>query len=273
LAIRFNSVFIAAFTACVICGFNEAISVMVLTGMILALPFVGRSRRRLVFAFLAGSFLSTILALVSPGNAIRRSDPNPIPDPLLIIDSLRQTGELLVDVALSPAGILLFVLALALAPYLQISGRIRPQWAVPIGVLLAISAITASVYGVHTLMARTALVPTFSLVATILVLGLWAGSRIIPRNAMILVLCTALFVFATGFKSLTLLPTMRQYERSWEAQNKALSEAGSNEHVIVERSLNPFPDAWQIQADPDWIVNRCVANYYGVASVQTAERP
>jgi hypothetical protein len=273
VALRLNSVAIAALTACIICGFNEAVSVMVLTGMIFMIAFVHGKRRKLVFAALAGSLISTVLAMVSPGNAIRRNDPNPVPEPAFLIESLRQTGELLANIAFSPAGILLFMMALALAPFLRIGGRIRPLWAVPIGLLSAFSAIAASVYGVRTLMPRTAIVPAFSLVATILVLGFWIGTRFLPRNTFILILCTALFVITTGSRSLTLLPAMRHYERIWNAQHKILTDAGPEDHVVIEKSFTPFPDAWQIQPDPDWVVNRCVANYYGVASVRTKEIP
>jgi len=273
LALRFNSMTIAALTACIICGFNEAVSVMVLTGMILMIAFVHGKRRKLVLAALAGSLISTVLAVVSPGNAIRRNDPNPVPEPEFIIESLRQTGEMLANIVFSPVGILLFLTAITLAPFLKIGGRIRPQWAALIGLLPAFSAIAASVYGVRTLMARTAIVPAYSLAATVLVLGFWFGARFVPRNAFILILSTALFVMHAGSGSLTLLPTMHQYARIWNEQHRVLTDAGPEDHVIIENAYNPFPDAWQIRPDPDWVVNRCVANYYNVASVRTEDNP
>jgi len=273
LAIRFNSAAIAGITAFLACGFNEAISAMVLCGLIIAIPFVDRNRRGCIFAAIAGAFLSTALAAASPGNAIRRGDVNLMPDSLFLVDSLRQTGELLWEIALSPAGILLFVMGMALAPHLAISRRIRPIWTAVIGLLLAVSATATSVYGIKTLLARTAIVPTSSLVATILILGLWAGARFVPRNTMICLLCTMLFVIAAGSKSLSLLPIMQKYEQSWEAQHKTLEEAVPDEHITMEPSFNPFRNAWHLEEDPNWSINQCVAAFYGVASVQTPADP
>ena len=118
-------------------------------------------------------------------------------------------------------------------------------------------------------MARTAMVPTFSLVAVILILGFWAGGKFVPRSAVICLLCTVLFAAAAGSRSLSLLPVMQKYNRSWEARNKILEEAGPDERVILPPANNPFTDAWHIEADPNWPINQCVASYYGVASVQT----
>ncbi len=279
LALRLRSTAIAGVTACLACGFNEAISVMVLCGLIAAIPFVdrrssvGSDRRRFIFAAVVGAFLSTALAAVSPGNAIRRGDADLMPDPLFLVDSLRQTGELLWEIALSPAGILLFVMGMALAPNLGVSRRIRPLWIAAIGFLLAVSATATSIYGLQKLLARTAIVPTSSLVVTIFILGLWAGGKIVPRNALISLLCAILFVIATGSQSLSLLPVMQKYERSWEVQNKTLEEAGPGDHVTIEPSLTPFRNAWHLEEDPNWSINRCVAAYYGVASVRTAADP
>jgi hypothetical protein len=271
LAIRFKSGGIAGIAACLTCGFNEASCVMVLCGLIAAIPFV--ARRGYIFAALTGAFLSTALVAASPGNVIRRGDANLIPDPLFLIESFRQIGELLWSTVCSPAGALLFVLGMAVAPYLSISRKVRPLWTAFIGLLLALSAVAASVYGINTLLARTSLVPSSALVATIFILGLWAGGRIVPRHAMICLLCTVLFVIATGSQSLSLLPLMQKYARSWEVQNKTLEEAAPDEHVTLNPSINPFIDAWQIKHDPNWPINRCIASYYGVASVQISSNP
>jgi len=273
LALRFRSPVIAGIAACTVCGFNEALSIMVLCGLVAAIPFVDRSQRRFIFAAAAGALLSTALAAASPGNAIRRGDTDLVPDPLFLVDSLRQTGELLWEIALSPTGILLFVMGIAIAPHLEISRRIRPLWIAAIGLLLAVSATATAVYGVQKLMARTAIVPTTSLVIMIFILGLWVGGRIAPRHALIFLLCAVLFVIATGSKSLSLLPIMQEYELSWEVQRKMLEEARPEDHVTLDPSPTPFLDAWHIEEDPNWPINRCVAAYYGVASVQTAADP
>jgi len=268
LAVRFNSTLIAGVSAFVACAFNEAVSIMFVCGLILAAMFVDNSRRRLILSALAGALLSTMIVAMSPGNALRRNNANPIPDLTFVLNSIIRTGQLLREVVLSPAGILLLVFGMALAPFVQIGNRIRPFWIAVTGILLALSATATSVYGVRTLMARTALVPAFPIAATLIFLGLWAGSRFVPRNAAILLVCATLFTAATVSKSLSLLPVMREYAQRWDARDKKLAAAAPGEQVLVDPVILPFRDAWDVEADPHWAINRCMATHYGVKSVQ-----
>ncbi|MBN1569964.1 MAG: hypothetical protein JXA73_19120 [Acidobacteria bacterium] len=273
LSIRHNSLTIAVFTALLVCQFNEATSVVVVSGLVLILPFVGRSRRRLVYAALLAGVLSTALVAASPGNAIRRNDPNPINYMSLLADSLLTTGRLVADVALSRGSILLFILGAAVASHVRLkrkTGFLRDAF---ICFLLAIPPIAASVYGVKTLMARTAIVPTFALAAAILFLGLGIGSFFIIRNGLPLLICAALFAAVTGAQSMSLLPTMQEFNRAWEAQNELLTKSPPDAQVTIIPSINPFPDSWQLRSDQTWVINRCVATFYNVKSVQLAENP
>jgi hypothetical protein len=273
LSIRLNSLAIAGFTAFLVCQFNEAASVMVVSGLLVVLPFVDRSRRRLVFAALIASALSTALVAASPGNALRRNDPNPTDYLSLLINSLLTTGRLLAEIAVSRGGILLFILGVTVASHLKLKRKIGFLRDAFICLLLAIPPTAASVYGVKILMARTAIIPTLPLVAAVLFLGLGIGSFFTIRNGLPLLLCAALFVIVTSTQSMSLLPTMQEFSRAWEAQNELLTQSSPDAQVTIIPSINPFPDSWQLRSDKTWVINQCVATYYNVKSVQLAESP
>jgi hypothetical protein len=273
LSIRLNSLAVAVFTALLVCQFNEAVSVMVVSGLLVVLPFVDRSRRRLVYAALIASALSTALVAASPGNTLRRNDPNPTDYLSLLSDSLLVTGRLLANIALSRGGILLLILGVTAGSHLQLKRKIRFLRDAFFCLILAVPPTAASVYGIKTLMARTAIVPTLALVAAILFLGLGIGSFFTIRNGLPLLLCAALFVIVTGAQSMSLLPTMREFNRAWEAQNELLTKSSPDAQVTIIPSINPFQDSWQLRTDQTWIINQCIATYYNVKSVQLAQTP
>ena len=56
-----------------------------------------------------------------------------------------------------------------------------------------------------------------------------------------------------------------------DAQDVRLSEAAILDPQgdwTVEPMVDPFPQVWKIEHDPQWPINRCVAAYYGIASVR-----
>jgi hypothetical protein len=273
LALRANSRILAALTGLIVCGFNEAITVMIVSGLVLTLPFAQRNRRGLLFSALAGSAFSFAVMLLSPGNTIRHNDPNPADYIGVLGDALCTIGRLLLDILTSPTGILLPAMGIILASVLRPNGKARLLVYALLCILAAIPAVAASLYGIKILMARTALIPTFALAASLLFIGLAIGSMITFRSSWLILVCAVLFSVASATQALSLLPAMRDFRRAWEDQNDLLTKSSPDSQVTLYPAPNPFQDSWQVRPERDWIINQCVATFYGVQSVQLAKEP
>jgi hypothetical protein len=271
LAVRYRSSLMAGFTAFLFCQFNEAASLLIVSLLFVLLPFVGPERRRLVIVAIVGAVLSTAVVAASPGNALRHNDPNPTDYWRVFVDTVLTGKRLLVPIVTSYSGALLLVLGAILGSYLQLKKRKQILGAALISLLLAMPAIAASVYGIKTLMARTAIVPTFPLVAAVLFLGLGIGSFFAVRNRAIVLSGAVLFVIATGHHAMSVLPIMQDFNKAWEAQHELLSTSSPDAQISIIPSPNPFHDSWQVRSDKNWIINQCVATFYKVKTVQLSE--
>lgn len=273
LTVRTNSAILAGGTGLIVCGFNEAISAMVFSGLILAIPCVRKEHRRLLCSALAGSLVSLGAMLASPGNAIRHNDSNP-PDYIeILMDSLAVLSRLFVQIATSPTGILLIVLAIFLASFFGLNGRMRFIKCAWLSLAATIPAAAASLYGIKTLMARTAFAPTFAIVAALLFVGLAIGSFVKIRSAWLILICSALFCIATGIKAASLMPIMRDFNQAWTDQNELFVQSSLDSQITLRSAPNPFHDSWQVRLDPDWVINQCLAYFYGVQCVRLAQEP
>jgi hypothetical protein len=224
-----------------------------------------------MIAALIGGVLSTAVVAASPGNALRHNDPNPTDYGRVFVDTVLTGKRLLIPIVTSYSGVLLFVLGAILASYLQLKRRKKFFLAAFISLLLAIPPIAASVYGIKTLMARTAIIPTFPLVAAVLFLGLGIGSFFVVRNRVIVLASAVLFVIATGHHAMSVLPIMQEFNQAWDAQHELLSASSPDAQISIIPSPNPFHDSWQVRSDKNWIINQCVATFYNVKSVQLSE--
>ena len=271
--------------------------------LLLASPATRRRLLPVAAAALAGALIALLIVLVAPGNQVRQ-DLMPVRAGLfrIITFSIRNAAYILAKYPLwNPGWALLsvivpFLSAWWLSPNSTVPrppGSLRQLWAdpwlrglilVPVGAFMLLAAACAPV--VYAMDAypddRTILIPQFILV---LAATLWSGLlgmvlrryRYLPdpsaqswRRAIPAVLLGAI-VLASGFSIMSTIrqvPDYQAYATSWDQRAGLLAAAhqkGTSD-ITVPGLSNRFGVA-DLQAEPDYWVNRCMAIYYGLANI------
>lgn len=291
-------VFAVAFVSA---GFSEIYSALQ-TGSILGLLtlalFYRRMRPLLPFCLmaLAGSVLAMAVIIAAPGNAIRRSSfPEFVGIVPFVIATITQTIALIFVniVNFAPAGSTLLLLTAFV-----VGSRSSRAWVftkslrfllIPVFVVfMAVSAyIAAGVYGVGSVPpARTYTTPQFAIFLGIMAVGFMLGHRWrnyqgthsrseVPGSLRVVsgavALLIALLVLQETREISATLPTLQQFSQSWDERDRLIRQLATD----GQRQLNlpPLPNdlaplvGLQTHTDdPDFWVNSCTAEYYGLES-------
>ncbi len=284
---------------------QAALWVLVLMALLfLASPATRRRLLLLAVAALAGALAALLIVLVAPGNQVRQ---DLMPDRAglfrIITFSIRNAVYIFAKFPLwNPGWAVLSVSVPFLAAWWlstgstvpRPAGPIRRLWAdpwlrglvlVPVGAFILLAAACAPV--VYAMDAypddRTILIPQYILVLAAI---LWSGLlglvlrryRYLPDPAaqtwrlVLPALLLGAIVLASGFSIASTIrqaPDYQAYASSWDQRAGQLvitRQKGATE-ITVPGLSNRFGVA-DLQAEPDYWVNRCMAIYYGLANIR-----
>jgi len=268
-----------------------------------SLTLRGRKRQQLnavLGAGVFGSILAMAVIVLAPGTAVRRSLMLPSPDIYLLITKSikdvyifsvitlrRQPFIVLLSVTL-PAlvGLLTFPDYRARKP-VQKGDWIRwflPLYVIPIiTAVMILASIMPSEYAISSYPdGRVLIMPVYFLFLGLILWGLTlgyrlrslietqkAGTLLAVRLIFGLAVC-ALGVFGIiSARALTgEIPTARQYSQEWDKRDQTLkTHSGDQDDPIAIPSLRHMGQLAEIDYSPDYWVNRCVAQAYGVGAV------
>jgi hypothetical protein len=258
----------------------------------------------LLLAGLLGSIVSMAVIFFAPGNEIRQALTPDSPGVFSVIGlslyyAIRFIGKSILISPL-PTSLALFLPALitfTLPLNRGGSGGIHPRLdqrrlfsflllSPFVGYLLIASSMAPSVYGVSAFPEdRTLSIPQFVLTSTIIFWGSVGGLGLKKRSSWIVmhktriaiigyILVAALLVLGpilSASRNFTQVPTLRAYADRWDARDgqiRAAQQSGATQLAVP--ALGFTGGLADIKDDPDYWVNRCFANYYGLETV-TAE--
>jgi hypothetical protein len=287
-------------------GFSELVVAFQIAalGAAAAIVFLwvkGSARRSLLPLLgvgLAASVLALVIILAAPGNAARRALFPPPPDLLALAQStLIYTLSYLAASLLSLAtGGMLLTFGLAMAVALMLPQRVRPvearyrrllrrsaMLATLVCVGLVAACIASGVYATSGLPpARTYIVPQFALLVTSAYIGfaigvLWQGRM--RRMRIVGVGLVALLVIMTARSTLSTLriaPFYATYASEWDRSEALIREAKAE--GVMQVALPAFTvnipasiGLEYLEPNPDFYINRCAAEYYGVQTISVGE--
>jgi hypothetical protein len=250
---------------------------------------------------LIGSIVSMTIIFFAPGNEIRQTLTPDSPGLLKVIGLSALYGIKFIgkSVLLSPIPTTLSLIVPALITLTLLSNEQRPRerqspenrrnlysliFFTPIvGYLLITCSMAPSVYGVSAFPEDRALtIPQLVLTITIIFWGALAGialkrSRIeieqFRRWITVIVCSIVIFLLLIGpllsaRDNFARAPTLRAYAGRWDDRDLEIHDAleGGAKHLVVT-ALGFTGGLADIKDDPDYWVNRCFANYYGLESV------
>ena len=265
------------------------------------------TRRRLlpvVAAALAGALIALLIVVVAPGNHVRQDLLPYHPGLIRIVTfSIRNAAYIVAKFPIwNPGWALLSVIVPFLSAWWLAPGSTAPRpaaslrrlWAepwfrgvilLPVGAfILLVAACAPVVYAMDAYPEdRTIFIPQFILVLTAIV---WSGllSTVLrryrwlpeltaqPLSWVIQALLLGAVLLASGFSianTFRQAPEYQAYARSWDQRANLLVAAHLNgpSDITVAGLTNRFGIA-DLQAAPDYWVNRCMANYYGLANIR-----
>jgi hypothetical protein len=268
LALRLNSPPAAALTAFVAAGFNESFMALAVAALAVALLLVDRQHRSLIAWALVCAIVSAAIVALSPGNDARRDALDPLPIALVPLGTLYKETVLLIVAV--PASLVLAGLAGAgLSRQAVLPWRPRTLVGVALALGLAYVALAPTVYGTNVLSGRAALVVLLPPVVAAFFLGARLGESVTPRlSAVVLIAATALLTFVAVGRFLPQYDRFEAYARAVDAQDARLAAAPAGSQVVFDPAIAPYRDLWQPGRDPDFLINRCVADYYGLDAVR-----
>ena len=284
-------------------GFSDtfsAVQVMVWAiALIPVLVLTGSLHKRtllfLVGSGLVGSLLSMLILIAAPGNKFRQAGSPPPPGLLKIVEMTTVSMErYLGGIAVSPvkllslAGMVAFFILLGSGKLMgaklrEVSRRMGLQvflWLPPITLILLEASFAPASYGLSTPPPdRTDIIPTFILVAGLAVWGTMAGQLSQTEAAksgsragytlrgVILGVCV-LFTLSTvrmTYVELMRQPEFNSYATSWDKVDQSIRQAKKEgKNSIFTISLANPAGLQQLSENPNWWVNSCVSQYYGM---------
>jgi hypothetical protein len=268
MALRLDSPPVAALTAFVAAGFNESFMVLEIAALAAALLLAPREHRRMIaWALVAGVASAAIVAL-SPGNDARRDALDPLPVALVPLGTLYKETALLI-VALPVSLILAFMAGAGLSRQAALPWRPRVVIGVALALGLAYVAMAPTVYGTNVLSGRAAMVVLLPVVVVAFFLGARLGESVAPRSlAAVLIVAAGLLVVVAVGRFLPQYDRFEAYARAVDAQDARLAAAPAGSQVVFDPAIAPYRDLWQPGSDPNFLINRCIADYYGLDAVR-----
>ncbi|HEY7465678.1 MAG TPA: DUF6056 family protein [Dehalococcoidia bacterium] len=268
LCARSRSPVLAFCLAFVAAGFNEAFMALELAGLAAILLLLPPRRIQTSAALLGGLVCAAIVAL-APGNDTRIAGLHEASPTTLMRLAPLNAVDFATALPRSPLALFTFLAGAV------IGGKSRRPLPVPqtvlIVFLLAIAAVTPSVYAMKLVLPRTTVIPFAILVSGLFLLGARTGGRSLPRpsDASLLMLGAVVFAVLAVRQFAPLHTDFREFTRDWAIQERQLASAsGSGGAVVVSPVRSPV-NVWQVDANPVSYVNLCVARYYGLGSVRT----
>jgi hypothetical protein len=286
-------------------GFSETYLVLQISlfslGLIAALFFLkGVARRSWVLilaAVLAGSMLSLLVILFSPGNAVRQVAMPPPPGLLAWIKMIMLHAFLFMYRVLAENPIQ--VLLTLIIPFLLIYGfysnkdvpRLKPPFLIsllliaPILGFLMIAAVMApAAYAQSSYPDGRVLVEAGFLMTTLLIfmgvltgiifsqLHVWAKESVPPYlQGLVAVIAIILLLYPLydARKNTTLLPEYRASAASWDKRDARIRAARTSGKLrVMVKGLNAPGGLAEFQINPgDW-VNQCAASFYDMDVIQ-----
>jgi|SRR5579859_1466751 len=304
-AARLGLVIAAAMIAFVAGGFSEmygALQLSALLGVLLAIWVYGApaSRGRLLplsAAGLLGGALALVVVILAPGNKVRAAFFPPPPHLLALIELAGQLTVTFLQgtfvknpLNLGAAVVIPGALAAWLldeASVLRFGLRALTRvvlWTPLVSVGLLLSAFAAAAYGISgPPPARALVVPQFFLVASLMLWGFVVGGllrraglgRTLGREAYFwkaalggVLVVFGLHTLQATQQALSRQPVFQAYALAWDETYRLAQDAHTRGLASV--SLPPLANPSGVEeagADPNFWVNQCVSQYYGLSVV------
>lgn len=279
-----------------------------LIAIVIFLMITSDDRKRLIISLLVagllGSIVSMALIFFAPGNEIRQALTPDSPGLFSVIGSslnfaLRFIGKSILFSPV-PTSLALFIptlITFTLPLFGGGSGDTHPclnqrrlfsflLLSPVVAYLLIASSMAPSVYGVSAFPEdRTLTIPQFILNSTIIFWGSVGGLTLKKRSGWIVKQKTRITIIGcclvagllflgpilSANRNFTQVPTLRAYADRWDARDRqirAVQKSGATQLTVP--ALGFTGGLADIKDDPDYWVNRCFADYYGLETV-TAE--
>jgi hypothetical protein len=280
-------------------------TVAFLIAIVIFLTISSDDRNRLIagllVAGLLGSIVSMAIIFFAPGNEIRQALTPDSPGLFSVIGlslnfAIRFIGK---SILLSPVptSLALFIPALITFSlplnggglgeiYRRLDQRRLFSFLILspfVGYFLIVSSMAPSVYGVSAFPEdRTLTIPQFVLISTIIFWGSVGGLAVKKRAGWIAKYKTRITIIGcclvavllflgpilSANRNFTQVPTLRAYADRWDARDRQIRAAQkSGATQLAVPALGFTGGLSDIKDDPDYWVNRCFANYYGLETV------
>jgi hypothetical protein len=269
LALRLNSPLLGAVVAFLAAGFNETFMALEVATLAVAFVLSGRENRRLLGWALAGALVSAAIVALSPGNDARRATAETLPLGLIPARVLYRQVVLIVPAV--PLALVFTTLAGAgFSRLVRVPRKLSPRWLIGLALALSYVALAPAIYGTNFLAGRAAVTVLLPLVIGAFLLGARLGESVRPRlAASTLILASLAF---TGVALVQFLPYVGQfddYRSELAAQDARLKSTPAGSAVILEDpAVAPYDELWQLRRNPEFLINRCMADYYGLDSLR-----
>jgi len=294
---------IAGFLAFVGGGFSETYSaVQTLIWAIAAVPVLVMARslhkRTLLFLVgsgLVGSILSMAIMFIAPGNKFRQAGSPTPPGVFKIVEMATFSMErYLAGIMTSPlkllslAGVVAFFVLLGSGKMMRakpqgVSTRTGIQVFLglpPVILILLVACFTPAAYGLSNPPPdRTCIIPTYILVGGLAIWGTMAGqlsqtevanlgSRASYYLRVVIFSVCVLFTLSTvrlTYFELLRQPEFNSYAITWDRVDQSIKQAKKKgENSIGVMSLANPEGLQQLSENPNWWINYCVSQYYGM---------
>lgn len=290
-------------------GFSEANTALLITSLsilcLFSLLFIKKGKKwqtlRWKLVALAGSIIGLTIMVLAPGNEVRKGILNLDPPNIfeMVTTSLQFSWDFIIDTLKTkpvPTLILVsFCLLIGYIAYQKDSNHssyqfkkmdILPFFLIPIiSFALYLSVIAPSVYFQSAYPAdRTLSGAMFIFIISISFFGLFLGNlfkilsgKLIPHWQKPLTICSMvllLFVSAYPIRAAILnIPDIQetiQFGQAWDLRHTMIKNAVTQTQfdLVVPKNIGPH-GMQDLNDDPAFFVNICMAQYYGLSSIRT----
>ncbi len=297
------------FLALIGAGFSETNTALLISSLVvlclLSLVFTKKLNRwqpiRWQLLALAGSISGLVVMVLAPGNDIRKGTRIQVAPNLLalVIASTSYAWDFTIDMFKSkPLPVVILVSFFIIIGFITISkgrhfnpgiikrSKLPPLVLIPIiNLVLLISVMAPSVYFQSAFPARRTLSgATFILVLSLAGLGFFIGKllrlliiRLNPQWQKTLMICSLLGVLILSIypirAALINIPEVQatiQFGRAWDMRHMIITTAVFEQHLdLLVPDINSQHGLQDVDDDPMYWVNQCMAEYYGLNSLKT----
>lgn len=278
-------------------GFSESFS-LIQVGLLIyavglcALVYPNRQRLIATLAAAAGSIIGLIVVIVAPGNTVRFTNFPDHQPPLTTLSASIQASRDFIHSALSlplPRIGLISIVAVAAIFAITLDRQItrqklwQPLLQLVLAPIMAFAVVVVSYYPVYygyttktIIPDRILMVPAFGLILAAAYIGICLGlcyrSLVVRRQIWLAVLLivagTAVLVSYSDHRKhiYDTKQALQYYSLNWAITDTQLRNAASANAVITY--LPAIGGSAELQPDPTNWYNGCIADYYGLKSVQ-----